>query len=204
MSAFVIGITGKASSGKDTIADYLVEYYGFTKFKFADRLRDMLLDLDPIVGHETDNWSYGDSVEYTRLSELVDEFGWEEAKKEPEVRRLMQVFGTDVMRKWEGEDYWINALSLDIRRSSCDKAVISDVRFLNEAEWCKYHGMVMKVVRPTGAQLADSAKAHPSETKLDSIMAQVTIRNDLSIDYLHDEVDAIMPALLRTWEEGRG
>lgn len=34
----IIGLHGKARSGKDTIADYLVEQYGFVKFGFADAL----------------------------------------------------------------------------------------------------------------------------------------------------------------------
>ena len=34
-----IALTGKMRSGKDTVADYLVEYHNFHRFAFADGIR---------------------------------------------------------------------------------------------------------------------------------------------------------------------
>ena len=36
----VIGICGLISSGKDTIADYLIKEHNFRKISFADKLKD--------------------------------------------------------------------------------------------------------------------------------------------------------------------
>ena len=36
----IIGICGLIGSGKDTIADYLVEQHNFQKMSFADKLKD--------------------------------------------------------------------------------------------------------------------------------------------------------------------
>lgn len=35
----IIGLTGEAGSGKDTIADYLVSHHDFRKISFAEPLR---------------------------------------------------------------------------------------------------------------------------------------------------------------------
>ncbi len=40
-------LIGKAGSGKDTVADYLVKKYGFVRYAFADKIRDIVIDLFP-------------------------------------------------------------------------------------------------------------------------------------------------------------
>ena len=45
----VIGLSGYASSGKDTVAQFLIEEHGFEKIAFADPIRNMLLAMNPIV-----------------------------------------------------------------------------------------------------------------------------------------------------------
>jgi dephospho-CoA kinase len=43
----IIGISGYARSGKDTVANYLVEHHEFTRMAFADAMREALLRLNP-------------------------------------------------------------------------------------------------------------------------------------------------------------
>jgi len=40
-----IGLVGKAGTGKDTVAAYLVAVYGFRKFAFADKLKEIDAEL---------------------------------------------------------------------------------------------------------------------------------------------------------------
>src|SRR5690606_732434 len=48
-----IGLVGKAGTGKDTVAAYLVAVYGFRKFAFADRLKEIDFELfGPTVGKD--------------------------------------------------------------------------------------------------------------------------------------------------------
>jgi len=44
----IIGLSGYAQSGKDTVANYLSEY-GFTRLAFADPIRKLLYQMNPIV-----------------------------------------------------------------------------------------------------------------------------------------------------------
>ncbi|KPC53000.1 hypothetical protein [Amantichitinum ursilacus] len=44
MALNLIGLTGPAGSGKDTVADFLVAKHGYTKLAFADKLRAEICD----------------------------------------------------------------------------------------------------------------------------------------------------------------
>ena len=86
----IIGLSGYAQSGKDTVAELLCLNYGFKRISFALPMRDAIYTLNPYIindGLGDGNW---------RVADEVDEHGWDIAKQHPEVRRLMQVFGTDV------------------------------------------------------------------------------------------------------------
>ncbi|MCK9600707.1 MAG: hypothetical protein M0R06_16820 [Sphaerochaeta sp.] len=40
-----LAVSGKMRSGKDTLSEYLVKRYGFARFAFADRLKDVAVEL---------------------------------------------------------------------------------------------------------------------------------------------------------------
>lgn len=63
----IIGLSGYARSGKDTVASFLVSEYAFERISFADPIRDILYALNPSVDGES-------------LISMVDNYGWEIAK----------------------------------------------------------------------------------------------------------------------------
>lgn len=172
----IIGISGKKRAGKDTVASILVEEFGFTRLAFADVIKECVYRLDPIV-----------SLTGLRLKYLVDTNGWEAAKEFPEVRRLLQVFGSEVGREMIDKQIWIE-MTLSGVKASAD-IVISDVRFQNEAEEIKYQGgQVWRITKATGEYI----DTHRSETELDSWNFDQYIPNNGSIDDLRREVREIM------------
>src|SRR5690606_41536721 len=60
----LIGIAGKKRSGKDTVAKAL-EPFGFQRVGFADELKQMALEINPMIPGDT------------RLRGVVKDFGWE-------------------------------------------------------------------------------------------------------------------------------
>jgi len=121
----VIGLSGHAQAGKDTVGQYLVRYHGFTRLAFADLLKEALYRMNPVVLISTTSDAFDEGVE-----DVVGRLGWEEAKKQiPEVRRLLQQLGV-AMRDVE-PDIWVDPVREAILASP-GRYVITDVRFPNE------------------------------------------------------------------------
>lgn len=176
----ILGLCGTAGSGKDTAAAYLVARCGFRRIAFADTLRTALYALDPHVA--TPGGTY-------RLADLVDRKGWDEAKKIPDVRRLLQRLGTEVGRNLIHSEVWVDLALRDIERG--ERIVVTDVRFDNEAAAIKARGgKVVEVVRPDHAGLAGANGQHASEV-IDFPRDTIVI-NDEGIDELHRRMVALV------------
>ena len=164
-------MSGYARSGKDTVAELLCLNYGYKRVSFADPMRQALYVLSPKI----------DNI--VRLSEYVDDYGWDVAKQNQEVRRLLQVFGTEVGRKMFGLDFWIDIALKDL--SGDTQVVISDVRFPNEADAiAKLGGSVWRINRKNHS----AVNGHASEHAMDNYMFNHVIYNDGTLDDLSDEV----------------
>lgn len=127
----IVGVCGFIGSGKDTLASILVNEKGYTRLSFADSLKDSI--------SVTFGWDRamleGNTPESRQWRETVDEW-WSNRLNIPNLtpRRVMQIWGTDVLRNKFHPDIWLASLENKIRTSRCDKIVISDCRFINELE----------------------------------------------------------------------
>ena len=186
----VIGVTGKKRHGKDEVARHLVENWGFTRMALADELKQMVLDLDPLVV-VPDSHTVGTDLhasEVYRLSVLVERFGMEAAKEVPEVRRLLQVFGTEVIRNRD-EDFWLRVMLNKVERGPVN-IVIPDVRFDNEAEFVhQLGGIVVQVTRPG----LDDGDAHASEAGVSPALIDYSVTNDGTLAALHTKLHGLWP-----------
>ncbi len=164
----IIGLSGYAQSGKDTVASYLMKEHGFIRIAFADNIRRILYDMNPMIGPEP-------------LQVKVDVDGWDAAKQHPEVRRLLQVLGVSARNHIDSE-VWINS-ALD--RVMNDRIVITDVRFLNEARAIKERGgEIWRIERPG----VDAVNGHISETEMDTYKYDQTLINEASLTHLYNQV----------------
>jgi len=171
-----IGLAGWARSGKDTIANYLVENHGFTKVSFAEPMREALLALDPYV-------PFG--ISKIRLSTLVRFGGWDVAKETyPEVRELLQRMGTEVGRNLFGENFWVDQAMKEA--SKYDKVVFSDCRYMNEAVAIeKNKGLIWRVSRPG----VSAVNNHDSEKDLNNYKFDSHFINDSTLAKLHRKIE---------------
>lgn len=137
----IIGLTGKAGSGKSVASQLLHDKFHYKRFSFADPIKNL-------------------AYEY---------FGWD-GEKGVRGRRLLQVLGTEAGRNYD-PDIWVKKLRhmiLDYDRDQAlfmedTKIIIDDVRFDNEAGLV--HELGGKVIRLEGASYYGDHDLgrHPSE-----------------------------------------
>lgn len=172
-----IAFTGHARTGKDSAARILVEEFGFSRYAFADPMREALLRLDPYVE--------ANALGYVRLSQLVRYYGWEKAKSHDDVRCLLQRFGTEAGRELHGENCWVSILFLQLMKDAPERVVITDCRFSNEAVAVReMGGIVVRICRPgTGP-----VNFHPSDLGLPPHLIDHIIQNDGDLTQLANTV----------------
>lgn len=145
----IIGLSGYAGVGKDTLAKYIVELDPSFKIKkFSGKLKEIatLLTGIPIELFESQDFKR----KYLE--------GWGMT-----VRELLQKLGTETIRDGLHEDAWVNALFSDYHQN--ENWIITDVRFPNEHETIiKFGGLVMRLERDEYMPV----NMHPSETALDN------------------------------------
>lgn len=178
----LIGLTGAAGVGKDTVADYLVQRYGFVKKSFAEPLKKVLLAQDPIIG--MDIMQPGTMI---HLSTAIDRYGEDGVKKlYPMYRKYLQKLGTEGIRAID-RDFWINAAGSSLEESG--KYVFTDVRFPNEAYMIGgCGGSLWQVDGPHRRDVIP----HSSETWAGRMAEDFYLLNNGSIDKLHTEIEYAM------------
>lgn len=190
----LIGLAGLARSGKDTVGAHLVTNHGYTRVAFGDGVRQAALALDPIINIQT---SDTDPVPVTlRLSQLVDDLGWEGAKSYSEVRRTLQRIGTEAGWMMHGRNLWV-----DLAASRIDgPTVITDVRFAHEVAWLdSVGGALWRIERPGNElSLSGQTAAHASEAGDLGREPDAVIVNDGTLEDLAARVDTELSRPNRT------
>ena len=181
----IISITGKIGSGKDTIADIIMQYTPYHDWeikKFAGKLKDIaeILSGVPKINFEDQEFKKQDMG-----------LNWGMT-----YRDLLQRLGTEAMRNGLHENVWVNALFADYHFNieedeQMPNWLITDCRFPNELEAVKAHkGITIKVIRDSGNTVGTT---HASETALDDYTEwDYVVDNNGSIEDLKTQVFSIL------------
>ena len=204
----IIGFVGFIGSGKDTAADYLVNFHEFRRDSFANTLKDAVA---AVFGWDR-TLLEGRTSEARAWREQVDTW-WAERLQMPHLtpRWVLQYWGTEVCRQGFHDDIWIASVENKMRKTG-DNIVISDVRFPNEIK--AIHNAGGKVIRvkrgpepewydwavsankgspnnltwATSNRKLEQLKIHASETAWVGGDIDVTINNDGTIDELFEAI----------------
>ena len=193
----IIGFCGLIGSGKDTAADYLVNFHGFKRESFANTLKDAVA---AVFGWDRELLE-GRTNSAREWREQIDPW-WSERLDMPNLtpRLVLQLWGTEVCRKSFHDDIWIASVENKLRKTK-DNIVITDCRFPNEiASIRNAGGRVVRIARgpdPDWFQLARIAPTemkklypniHASEYSWASTDFDITLENNGSIEDLYQEL----------------
>lgn len=193
----ILLVGGKLTSGKDAFADHLVANHGFVKLGMSDILAHALYTLNPWVWDVDEDLKLRGSL--YRYQDLVDRVGYVEAKKVDEVRRLLQVLGTEVGRKILGENVWVDGVRNKIQ-SLLDEGhhgiVITGIRFPNELSLEEDHHLdngynIVTSVWMERPGLPDAA-SHASESSVTREEFEYELLNDKTLKDLYTAADALL------------
>jgi len=197
----IIGICGLIGSGKDTIADYLVNIHEFRRDSFAATLKDAV---SSVFGWDRDMLE-GRSKSSRAWREQPDDWWSARLGREITPRWILQQWGTEVCRRAFHDDIWIASLENKLRASR-DDVVISDCRFPNEIAAIRAQGgHVIRVTRgpdPVWFQqvhqhFVNSAALpenlpHASEWAWAGTEFDRVIANDRSLDELYQQISDLL------------
>jgi dephospho-CoA kinase len=181
----IIGITGKKFNGKDTVSDYIVSKYNFTKIAYAEPLKEVCRNL----------FNFNDEQLYGDKKEDLDSF-WNITP-----RQAFQFIGTDMIRnnmdkmiKGVNNNFWVKCLEkriINLNSRGIKNIIVSDIRFNNEADLIKrLNGKLIKVSR----NIVNN-DSHISELEIDNIEEDILIENKGSLEELYSKIDTYLSSI---------
>lgn len=201
----IIAISGFIGSGKDTVADYLVNVHGFRRESFAGTLKDAI---SVIFGWDKQLLE-GRTKQSREWREQIDVW-WADRLDIPHLtpRWVLQHWGTDVMRQHFHDDIWLASLENKLRKTNED-IVVSDVRFTNEIKMLKKLGAItVKTCRGEAPIWANSLEQIKDHYERQSFMQQYeshqsewnwvgtefdyTLDNNGSMDNLYTQINNLL------------
>jgi hypothetical protein len=165
----VIGITGRAGAGKDTVYNiFKDEFAGYpvNRLAFADLLKDSAM---AALGLDKD----AANLFKEEATILIDVAG---AEYQLSGREYLQRYGAEAHREIFGKDFWVDAA---FNRLEKGVTIVTDVRFDNEAEAIHdVGGVIWRIERP-GNGITESQ--HSSEQGVNDNLIDQLLVNDGSI-----------------------
>jgi dephospho-CoA kinase len=123
----IIGLGGSLRSGKDTAADFLVDDLKFEKLGMSDdSLHQFVMRQNP--------WIRLAGRGFARYRDIINAYGYVEAKKISDLREFLQLTGTEAGRDLIGENVWTNIIRDKILASSAPGVVVTGIRYPNELD----------------------------------------------------------------------
>jgi len=199
----IIGIHGKARSGKDQFGEYLTECLKerhqrkFEHAAFATQLKMMCKEHFELSDDQL--WENGKNIRevqderFFKSSVVINK---KEYKEFWTPREIMQELGSFYRRI--DYDFWVKTLDRYLKKMSIEDVIITDVRHVNECEYVKNNqGVLIKVVRPSADEI--HGMQHESETALDDRPVgyfDIEINNSGTLEDLYSAAEDTSDAII--------
>ncbi len=165
----MFGFSGQKGSGKDTLANTCK-----IKLSFAEPLKTMCSAVFGDIFSDSDkNKTMSIKMNAGQIARLVIEINkYEKIAAEKIIndltdktftspREILQYIGTDIIRKYVNDNFWINIMENRVNNCVESSVGVSDVRFPNERKLLRKYGYKLILVRRD--LVKDQASFHSSE-----------------------------------------
>lgn len=166
----LIGLHGKSRSGKNTVANILIKEFKFKEKAFADNLRHILIELNPIL-KEID----------MHLADAVNQYGWDWVKENSYTSVEMMIVLGQTARILD-PDIWVKNVMKDLHIKNRQNYVITDCRQQNEVDALTQRGAYFWLIEKPGTI------SRSMDNLLPDMNWNHTIINDGNIDDLRIKV----------------
>lgn len=174
----VIGFHGRARSGKDSAANFLLASAGGYIYSFADPIRDMLR----AIGLDMRDPYWAD-----RKEAIIPALG-------VSPRRMMQTLGTEWGREQIHPDFWLRLAQQRLLNDG-PGMIIPDVRFENEAAWVRGIGGLIVHIHREGAP---AVEGHQSEAGISVHLTDAHVSNNGTLQDLQQVVKELYSVYRQT------
>lgn len=164
--------------GKDTVADYLVNVFGFTRVSFALKLKLIVKDIYPNLNEKQ---LFGDEKDmFDTMIEMSP-------------RDAMIRVGT-TLRNHFGENVFVKAVEQWLDKLDGLNVIVTDVRYPNEFEMIRARkGNLIKLVRKT----TEEKIKHVSETGLQNAKWDFVVENNGTKEELYETFTHVLDTIER-------
>jgi hypothetical protein len=177
-------INGKKRAGKDFFASLLkveLESAGYTAevLSFAGPIKDIMSIALNITHDELDEFKNNKASICIQNKHVSD------------ARQVLQNFGTEAMKKYFGEDVWVNLLCAQAEKTNADFIIVPDFRFFSE------HLPGSVTVRIINSDTYSTLDLHRSENELNEFVFDYELDNTgycLTVNNAKELAQAIISA----------
>lgn len=170
----IIGIAGKARSGKDTMGEYLLNHLPKSitlsyAYPLKKEVATMLgLTIEQLNKYKNNNIPY----QGTNIRRMLQEVADAHRQKDP----------TYYIKKMN------ERITKYIEEGYCN-IIVTDVRYILEADELRRFGnQSTKIIRVVRDSITIKESNHPSEQEVDSIIPDFTIYNNSTLQEFHTEI----------------
>jgi len=154
----IVGLTGRAGSGKDSVGEMIRREYGAALLSFASPLKRLCMEMFDLTDEQVN----------TLAGKETPDHRWTGADgKARTPREVLQLIGTEGFRAVDPE-FWVKRAMVTARRLPENVVVFTDVRFPNECDAIRQTGgVVLRLVKSDGP--GTDQTGHASEALVDTL-----------------------------------
>lgn len=189
-------VSGKKTSGKDTVANYISKKTLYPIYCFAQPIKEAISEIFGVSSYYFNQENKEKKL--IRIHKPSNRSSFDEHQIDLEkytsfsVRSIMQDMGQYFRNNYD-KNIWINLLIQKIKKDKVNNFIISDVRYKNEIEKIKEtfkDVITIRINRPNTKH--NKYSNHISETDLDEHLFDYTLNNTGTLEDLAVQVNSIL------------